>query len=156
MERILTTELAAHVGEDVLLRGWLHRQRRLSRVSFLILRDLAGLAQIVIDRPLDVAAEAVLEVHGRVVVNEQAPSGVEVHGAELTVIVAPAEAPPIELLRLPRRFSLGDAATWWLRARPRTLHCAGDRGRQCARNDALPPGSNAAQPVTRLHCSTYE
>jgi nondiscriminating aspartyl-tRNA synthetase len=99
MERILTTELAAHVGEDVLLRGWLHRQRRLSRVSFLILRDRAGLAQIVIDRPLDVAAEAVLEVRGRVVVNEQAPSGVEVHGAELTVIVAPAEAPPIELHR---------------------------------------------------------
>ena len=46
MERVLTTELAAHAGERVRLQGWLHRQRRLSRVSFLVLRDRAGLAQV--------------------------------------------------------------------------------------------------------------
>ena len=45
MERILTSELAAYAGERVLLQGWLHRTRRLSRVSFLVLRDRAGLAQ---------------------------------------------------------------------------------------------------------------
>ena len=48
MERILTTELPAHAGKRVLLQGWLHRTRRLSNVSFLILRDRAGLAQIVV------------------------------------------------------------------------------------------------------------
>ena len=48
MERILTTELAAQAGERVLLRGWLHRMRRLSRVSFLLLRDRAGVAQVVL------------------------------------------------------------------------------------------------------------
>src|SRR6266404_1102430 len=48
MERILTSELAAHAGERVLLQGWLHRKRELSRVSFLVLRDRAGLAQIVL------------------------------------------------------------------------------------------------------------
>ena len=47
MKRILTTELAAHAGERVLLQGWLHRRRELSRVSFLVLRDRAGLAQVV-------------------------------------------------------------------------------------------------------------
>ena len=30
MKRILTSELPAHPGERVLLRGWLHRTRRLS------------------------------------------------------------------------------------------------------------------------------
>ena len=38
MERIWTTELAAHAGERVRLCGWLHRLRQLSHVSFLVLR----------------------------------------------------------------------------------------------------------------------
>ncbi|MGH3003253.1 MAG: hypothetical protein ACRDM1_11430 [Gaiellaceae bacterium] len=45
MERILTNALAAHVGKQVLLRGWLHRQRRLSHATFVVLRDRA--AQVV-------------------------------------------------------------------------------------------------------------
>ena len=46
MERILTSELASHAGKRVLLQGWLHRRRDLARVSFLVLRDRAGLAQM--------------------------------------------------------------------------------------------------------------
>ena len=49
MERIWSTELAAHVGGDVRLAGWLHHQRRLSQVTFLLLRDGAGIAQIVVE-----------------------------------------------------------------------------------------------------------
>ena len=48
-ERVWTTELAAHVGKEVRLAGWLHRLRRLSNVSFLILRDARGLAQVVVE-----------------------------------------------------------------------------------------------------------
>src|SRR5438045_9058516 len=47
VERIWTTDLSRHVGERVRLAGWLHRLRQLSGVSFLILRDGKGLAQIV-------------------------------------------------------------------------------------------------------------
>ena len=101
MERILTTELAAHAGERVLLRGWLHRQRRLSRVSFLLLRDRAGLAQVVLSggQPQTLAAETVLEVEGVAVATPQAPGGVEVHDAEVRVIAEPVEPPPVELHR---------------------------------------------------------
>ena len=105
MERILTTELAAHAGERVILRGWLHRQRRLSRVSFLLLRDRAGLAQVVLSggQPQTLAAETVLEVEGVAVATPQAPGGVEVHDAEVRVIAEPVEPPPVELHRpLPR------------------------------------------------------
>ncbi|MDP9262426.1 MAG: OB-fold nucleic acid binding domain-containing protein, partial [Actinomycetota bacterium] len=79
MERILTSELAAHAGERVLLRGWLHRKRELARVSFLVLRDRAGLAQIVVDAAPGLDPETVLEVEGLAVANDQAPGGVEVH-----------------------------------------------------------------------------
>ena len=51
MERTWTSELPQHAGERVLLKGWLHRLRRLSGVSFLVLRDARGLAQVVIDDP---------------------------------------------------------------------------------------------------------
>ncbi len=99
MERILTTELSAHAGERVLLRGWLQRERRLSRVSFLVLRDRAGLAQIVVTEPTGLTPETVLEVEGVVVANAQAPGGVEVHEPSLGVLAEPASPPPIELHR---------------------------------------------------------
>jgi nondiscriminating aspartyl-tRNA synthetase len=103
MERILTTELAAHAGERVLLRGWLHRQRRLSRVSFLLLRDRAGVAQIVLPEPADLGPETVLEVEGRAVAAPAAPGGAEVHDAAVRVVAEPVEPPPVELHRpLPR------------------------------------------------------
>ena len=51
MERIWSTEIGARVGERVRLAGWLHRLRQLSNLSFLILRDAKGLAQIVVEDP---------------------------------------------------------------------------------------------------------
>jgi len=106
MKRILTTELAAHAGEPVRLQGWLHRQRKLARVSFLVLRDRAGLAQVVVDEPLDLRPETVLEIEGHAVASEQAPGGVEVHEPAVRVLAEPAEHPPIELHRPEPRESL--------------------------------------------------
>jgi nondiscriminating aspartyl-tRNA synthetase len=99
MERILTTELAAHAGGPVLLHGWLHRQRRLAHVAFLVVRDRAGTAQVVLDEPAELLPETVLEVRGRAVANDQAPGGVEVHDATLRVLAEPAGHVPIELHR---------------------------------------------------------
>src|SRR2546421_1411788 len=104
MERIWTTDLSRHVGERVRLAGWLHRLRQLSGISFLILRDGKGLAQIVVDDPAlveQLAAlhnEAVLVVEGRTVAEPQAPGGVEVHQPAIDVL-APASAPPFDLFR---------------------------------------------------------
>jgi nondiscriminating aspartyl-tRNA synthetase len=99
MQRVLTSELGSHVGGRVRLAGWLHQRRELSRVTFLILRDRAGLAQIVLDEPVQLLPETVLELEGDAVANAQAPGGVEVQGASLRVLAEPAEAPPIELRR---------------------------------------------------------
>ena len=116
MERILTTELAAHAGERVLLRGWLHRQRRLARVSFLVVRDRAGLAQVVVDEPLDLGPETVLEVEGAVVASAQAPGGAELREPRVRVLAEPVEPPPVELHRpepkesLPVRLDLAPVA----------------------------------------------
>lgn len=105
MARIKTTELAEHVGERVTLAGWIHHQRQLAQVSFLLLRDAVGIAQVVVDAEVDrVAAagllpEAVVELDATVVPSSQAPGGFELHEPAVTVLANPAEAPPFEMRR---------------------------------------------------------
>jgi nondiscriminating aspartyl-tRNA synthetase len=101
----LVNELVEHVGERVTLMGWLHRQRRLSLVTFLIIRDRSGLGQVVIEDATQAAdtavllPETVLAVTGEATSNVQAPGGVELHQPEIEVIAAPAAQLPVELWR---------------------------------------------------------
>jgi nondiscriminating aspartyl-tRNA synthetase len=97
--RILTSKLAAHAGERVRLAGWVHARRDLGIVSFVVLRDRSGLAQIVLDKPLDLQPETVVEVDGTAVAAPQAPGGVELHAPEFRVVAQPAAGPPVELRR---------------------------------------------------------
>jgi nondiscriminating aspartyl-tRNA synthetase len=100
VERVFTSELSRHVGERVRLAGWLHHQRRLSRLTFMLLRDARGLAQIVVEgEPPHWHAETVLEVEGRVEATPEAPGGVELHEPEFRVLAEPVAPPPIELRR---------------------------------------------------------
>jgi nondiscriminating aspartyl-tRNA synthetase len=105
MARIWSTELAAHIGQPVELAGGLHRFRQLSHVSFMILRDGKGMAQVVVDDPTQIAAlahlptETVLRVSGMVVLVAAAPGGVEVHGPQVEVVSVPVESPPFDLFR---------------------------------------------------------
>jgi nondiscriminating aspartyl-tRNA synthetase len=97
-QRVLSAELPAHVGETVLLHGWVHRRRTLKSVSFLILRDRAGLAQVVTPAPAHTPEESAVSVVGTVVANPVAPSGVEVVDPTVDALGA-AETPPFELFR---------------------------------------------------------
>ena len=111
MERTLTGELRpqmgkpAGLGERVRLCGWLHHQRRLARLTFVLLRDRSGLAQIVVEEPEAMKAvarllpETVLDVEATVVASKQAPGGIELREPAFNVLSEPAEQPPIELRR---------------------------------------------------------
>ncbi|KPV49291.1 aspartyl-tRNA synthetase, partial [Kouleothrix aurantiaca] len=105
MERVWTTQIGAHIGERVRIAGWLHRVRQLSNLSFLILRDAQGLAQVVVEdaaviaQLTDLHAETVLVIEGTVVAEPQAPGGVEIHQPALEVLAAAAEPPPFDLFR---------------------------------------------------------
>jgi nondiscriminating aspartyl-tRNA synthetase len=105
MERIWTTELVQHIGEHVRLAGWLHRLRTFGGLSFLILRDGSGTAQIVvseddlIQRLSALPAESVLAVEGLVISSEQAPSGLEVQAHHIEALVEASAPPPFDLFR---------------------------------------------------------
>ncbi|MFY1672381.1 aspartate--tRNA(Asn) ligase [Plantactinospora sp. WMMB334] len=105
MPRVLSTSLPAHVGATVTAAGWVHRRRQLKSVTFLILRDAAGLAQVVVtadDLRARLAAlpeESVVEVTGRVVDNPAAPAGVELVDPAVRTLGDPAEPPPFDVYR---------------------------------------------------------
>ncbi|MFD0559973.1 nondiscriminating aspartyl-tRNA synthetase [Stackebrandtia endophytica] len=100
--RALSNELAAQVGRRVRIAGWLHRRRQLKSVAFAIVRDRAGLAQVVLRDGRELLAElpeeTVIEVTGTVTANEVAPGGVELTEPEV-VVLGSAEAPPFDLYR---------------------------------------------------------
>lgn len=105
MERRLAHELLGLVGERVRLQGWLHHQRQLAKVAFVLLRDRTGVTQVIMvdtelrERIAGLAAESVIEVVGDVVANDQAPAGAEVINPEIRVLTEAARTPPLELRR---------------------------------------------------------
>jgi nondiscriminating aspartyl-tRNA synthetase len=92
-------------GSQVRVEGWVHRRRVLATVTFLILRDRSGLAQVVVrDRRAlevvrDCGEETVVAVVGVATHNPAAPGGVEVTDPEITLLGEPAQVPPVDLWR---------------------------------------------------------
>jgi len=104
--RVLARDLAAvGPGEPATLAGWIHRRRTLATVTFLVLRDRTGLAQVVVKEPATVAQlqalpeETVVEVSGTVELNPSAPGGAELVEPTLAPLTEPAVPPPAELWR---------------------------------------------------------
>jgi nondiscriminating aspartyl-tRNA synthetase len=103
MHRILTSEVPAHAGEPVRLAGWVHNLRTFREVKFLILRDRGGIIQTVVQpgSAVDIdgiGKEYVVELEGKVVSDERACRGAEVHLSGVKVL-ATAEEPPLEINR---------------------------------------------------------
>jgi nondiscriminating aspartyl-tRNA synthetase len=120
MKRTLASALPeATPGSQVLLQGWVHRRRELSAVTFLVLRDRSGLAQVVV-RPGGAEVppeETTISVVGTATANPQAPGGIEVTEPVVTLLGEPADTPAVELWRPTLNVSLptllDHAATTW-------------------------------------------
>ena len=103
MTRVLTNEIAQHVGETITIEGWLHKKRLLGGLNFITLRDRRGVAQTKIEdkneleklRGLQIGT--VLSLTGTVVADERAPGGAELHDVIVEVQVPVTEEPPIEI-----------------------------------------------------------
>ncbi|MFE7195049.1 aspartate--tRNA(Asn) ligase [Microbacterium oxydans] len=103
--RTLATELSTMPdGARITLMGHVHRRRELATVSFLILRDRTGLAQVVFrpeQLPVDglPGEETVVRIEGTATANAHAPGGIEVTAPEITLLSEPARTPVVELWR---------------------------------------------------------
>jgi len=103
MDRILSSSLSEHIGEDVTIEGWLHKKRLLGGLTFINLRDRKGLVQIVIQDKKEIEklrglqTGTVLHVEGKVATEPRAPSGIEIHEPSLTIMVPVLAESPIEI-----------------------------------------------------------
>ena len=113
--RVPSVEVSAHLGERIIVAGWLHALRRLGGVSFLVLRDGWGIVQAVAAsedelaplRAAQAGPESVLLIEGIVIAASQAPGGVELHEPRITVLTAVTETPPVTLGKRELKVSLG-------------------------------------------------
>jgi nondiscriminating aspartyl-tRNA synthetase len=101
--RILSSDLAVQADNTVLVSGWLHKKRKLGGLNFIVVRDRRGLMQILVkddaemEKLRGLQVGSVIEVTARVVKDERAPGGAELHDPKINVIVPVTDEPPIEI-----------------------------------------------------------
>jgi nondiscriminating aspartyl-tRNA synthetase len=101
--RILSSQILSHVDQAVTVAGWLHKKRLLGKIAFLVIRDRAGLIQIVVDNAEEIAKiehlhqGSILVISGTVVKATNTQFGCELHNAIITVEVSVTEASPVEI-----------------------------------------------------------
>jgi len=102
-DSVYVSELSEHVGDEILLQGWVHQKRSSGKVRFLVLRDGTGYLQCVAgikDVPpedfeaLDrVTLESSVRVRGRVRKDDRAPGGYELGITGFQIVHGAAEFP---------------------------------------------------------------
>lgn len=106
MERTLIKDLGKKIGEEVKIFGFIYAIRDQGGIKFLQLRDVSGMVQIVVlksekevfDAIKDLSLESVLEIHGKVKEEKQAPGGFEVQALEMKVLSAAEPELPIPIV----------------------------------------------------------
>jgi nondiscriminating aspartyl-tRNA synthetase len=108
MERVLARDVIKHAGQQATVQGWLHKKRLLGGLNFIVIRDRSGLVQVVlgggdlednkeVEKLRGLQVGTVLSVKGKVIAEERAPGGAELHEPEIIVDVTVTEEPPIEI-----------------------------------------------------------
>lgn len=103
MTRTLVRDLSSQIDQIATVQGWLHKKRLLGGLNFITIRDRSGLAQSLIEdkdeieklRGLQIGT--VLALTGKVIADERAPGGAELHEVKVEVMVPVTDEPPIEI-----------------------------------------------------------
>jgi nondiscriminating aspartyl-tRNA synthetase len=114
--RTMLGQIDVHLGEEVQVQGWVHRVRELGKISFILLRDASGIAQLVVDAgsgagevartASQLTLESVVSVRGKVAGNDKAPGGFEVQVSDLQVIARAEPDLPLAVNQDPDKVSL--------------------------------------------------
>jgi aspartyl-tRNA synthetase len=111
MQRINIIQTNQKIGEEVLLKGWVHSRRNMGKLIFIDLRDVSGVCQVVflpnnkslLAKADQLASEYVIELKGKVnkrpekQIKKDSPTGtVEIEALDLEILNK-AETPPFEI-----------------------------------------------------------
>jgi nondiscriminating aspartyl-tRNA synthetase len=101
--RTLSKDISQNIEGTVTVSGWIHKIRKLGGIAFLVIRDRSGLVQCVAENKqslealADLSTESVVSVTGKVVKEERAVGGAEIHVSSVELISKVAEDVPVEL-----------------------------------------------------------
>ncbi len=103
MQRTLALDVKNHIGEEIMLQGWVYQIRLVGKIKFVILRDRSGLVQTIILDPNikidELTKESVVTIYGKVKAESQAPNGVEVEVSKIEIIERAQSPLPFEVNR---------------------------------------------------------
>lgn len=101
MKRTLVEQLKNHINEEVLIKGWVARIRKLKSVTFLIVRDRTGMVQCVAANEFmearNVKLETVVSITGNVALGNNAYNPYEVQIKSMEILSRVEEELPIEI-----------------------------------------------------------
>ena len=103
MERVLSADLKQYIGKQAKVQGWLHKKRKMGGLNFILIRDLSGVTQVLIENENEMEKlrgaqiGTILSLSGDVVADDRAPNGVEIHNPGLEVEVLVEKENPIEI-----------------------------------------------------------
>ena len=103
MTRTLARDVTSHIDETISLQGWLHKKRLLGGLNFITLRDRSGIVQTLIENKEEIEKlrgmqiGTVLKLTGKVIKDDRAPGGAEIHDVIVEVEVPVVDEPPIEI-----------------------------------------------------------
>ena len=102
-ERCFVEKIGEHVGEEVIIKGWVYGKTGKGRLQFILVRDGTGTIQCVVfkkavspevfEAAKSLTQESSLVVTGTVRADERAPGGFEMDVTDLEVIQIAAEYP---------------------------------------------------------------
>ncbi|MFA6064214.1 MAG: aspartate--tRNA(Asn) ligase [archaeon] len=106
MERVMIKEVAKHIGEKILLKGFIQEIRDQSKVKFVILRDISGIVQCVAlpeEKEIfstigKIPKESVIELVGIIKAEKQAPSGCELKIESCKILSEADKELPIQVI----------------------------------------------------------
>jgi asparaginyl-tRNA synthetase len=130
-ERVAVVDLSRHVGEEVLLEGWVLHRRTSGKLVFVEVRDGSGVVQVVVkagqvpDADLEAATQAAQEstvsVRGRVRADARQAGGVEVGASTFTVTAACQGEWPLGKKDHGIAFLMDHRHLWLRSSRPRAV-----------------------------------
>lgn len=112
---------------EVIIRGWVHRERGSSKRKFIVLRDSSGIIQCVIEKDVvgeeqfkvanDIHVEASMYIKGNVKEDSRSPTGFELNVSELELVGPSIDFPITKDQSIEW---LADNRHLWLRSRKET------------------------------------
>jgi len=105
MERTYIADISGKIGQQILLRGWVHEIRDQSKIKFVLVRDVCGIVQSIVkkdnhffDQIAKLPKESVVEVVGTVKEEKQAPGGVELNIDKYSILSESERELPIQVI----------------------------------------------------------